>query len=76
MAIGMTDGALSCAEPEIVRLRAGQSLMYGKKKMGIVRSTFLIDAGRIIQRVWRSVKVDGHDAAVIEALRELKSGSK
>jgi len=45
--------------------------MYGKKFMGIVRSTFLIDEGGVIRRVWKSVKVDGHDAAVIEALRSL-----
>jgi peroxiredoxin Q/BCP len=45
--------------------------MYGKKSMGIVRSTFLIDADGIVKRVWRSVKVDGHDAAVIEALKEI-----
>jgi peroxiredoxin Q/BCP len=45
--------------------------MYGKKSMGIVRSTFLIDAAGVIQRVWKSVKVDGHDAAVIEAVKEL-----
>jgi peroxiredoxin Q/BCP len=45
--------------------------MYGKKSMGIVRSTFLIDAAGIIQRVWKSVKVDGHDTAVIEAVKEL-----
>jgi peroxiredoxin Q/BCP len=45
--------------------------MYGKKSMGIVRSTFLIDKEGVIQRVWRSVKVDGHDEAVIEALRKL-----
>jgi thioredoxin-dependent peroxiredoxin len=50
--------------------------MYGRKSMGIVRSTFLIGPDGMIQRVWRSVKVDGHDAAVIEALQELKSGSK
>jgi peroxiredoxin Q/BCP len=46
--------------------------MYGKKSMGIVRSTFLIGPDGIIKRVWRSVKVDGHDAAVIAALQELK----
>jgi peroxiredoxin Q/BCP len=46
--------------------------MYGKKSMGIVRSTFLIGADGVIKRVWRSVKVDGHDAAVIAALEELK----
>ena len=45
--------------------------MYGKKKMGIVRSTFLIDADSVIKKVWRSVKVDGHDTAVIEALKTL-----
>jgi peroxiredoxin Q/BCP len=45
--------------------------MYGKKSMGIVRSTFLIDAAGVIQRVWKSVKVDGDDAAVIEAVKEL-----
>jgi peroxiredoxin Q/BCP len=45
--------------------------MYGKKKMGIARSTFLIDANGVIQKVWKSVKVDGHDEAVIRALQEL-----
>jgi peroxiredoxin Q/BCP len=45
--------------------------MYGKKSMGIVRSTFLIGPDGVVQRVWKSVKVDGHDAAVIEALKEL-----
>jgi thioredoxin-dependent peroxiredoxin len=47
--------------------------MYGKKKMGIVRSTFLIDPDGVVKKVWRSVKVDGHDAAVIEALKNLNS---
>lgn len=46
--------------------------MYGKKSMGIVRSTFLIGPDGVIKRMWRSVKVDGHDAAVIAALQELK----
>src|SRR5438874_9280439 len=46
--------------------------MYGKKKMGIARSTFLIGADGVIKKVWRSVKVDGHDAAVIEALKSLQ----
>jgi len=44
---------------------------YGKKSMGIARSTFLIDKQGVIQRVWKSVKVDGHDEAVIDALRKL-----
>ena len=45
--------------------------MYGNKKMGIVRSTFLIGPDGVVQKVWRSVKVDGHDEAVIAALKEL-----
>jgi peroxiredoxin Q/BCP len=47
--------------------------MYGKKKMGIVRSTFLIGGDGVIKKVWRAVKVDGHDAAVIEALKAMKT---
>jgi peroxiredoxin Q/BCP len=46
--------------------------MYGRKKMGIVRSTFVIGPDGVIQRVWKSVKVDGHDAAVLAALEQLQ----
>jgi peroxiredoxin Q/BCP len=46
--------------------------MYGKTKMGIQRSTYLIDAAGKVARVWKSVKVDGHDEQVIEALKELQ----
>ena len=45
--------------------------MYGKKSMGIARSTFLIGPDGKLKKVWRSVKVDGHDEAVLKALREL-----
>jgi thioredoxin-dependent peroxiredoxin len=45
--------------------------MYGKKSMGIQRSTFLIDAEGVVRKVWKKVSVDGHDAAVLEALKEL-----
>jgi len=45
--------------------------MYGKKSMGIQRSTFLIDADGKVAKVWKRVKVDGHDEQVIEALKEL-----
>jgi thioredoxin-dependent peroxiredoxin len=41
--------------------------MYGKKYMGIERSTFLIDAQSKVARVWRKVKVPGHAADVLEA---------
>jgi thioredoxin-dependent peroxiredoxin len=45
--------------------------MYGKKYMGIERSTFLIDADGKIARVWRKVKVAGHAQAVLEAAKAL-----
>ena len=47
--------------------------MYGKKSMGIQRSTYLIDADGKIAKVWKRVRVDGHDAEVLEALRTLTS---
>ena len=49
----------------------GEKVRFGKKSMGIRRSTFLIDAKGVVRKVWRSVKVDGHDEKVIEALKEL-----
>jgi peroxiredoxin Q/BCP len=45
--------------------------MYGKKSMGIQRSTYLIDASGKIARVWKKVSVDGHDEQVLAALQEL-----
>jgi len=45
--------------------------MYGKKYMGIERSTFLIDGEGVVRGVWRKVKVDGHTDAVLKAAREL-----
>ena len=45
--------------------------MYGKKSMGIQRSTFVIDREGKVAKVWRSVKVDGHDQQVLKALVEL-----
>lgn len=45
--------------------------MYGKKTLGIQRSTFLIDGDGIVRRVWKRVRVDGHDEQVMTALDEL-----
>jgi peroxiredoxin Q/BCP len=45
--------------------------MYGKKSLGVVRSTFLIDAKGVIRKAWKAVKVDGHDEAVLSAAREM-----
>ena len=45
--------------------------MYGKKVMGIERSTFLIDKEGVLQQEWRKVKVDGHVEEVLAAVKEL-----
>ncbi|MEM7505979.1 MAG: thioredoxin-dependent thiol peroxidase [Pseudomonadota bacterium] len=45
--------------------------MYGKKYMGIERSSFLIGADGTIQQVWRKVKVPGHVEAVLDAVKAL-----
>jgi thioredoxin-dependent peroxiredoxin len=45
--------------------------MYGKKHMGIERSTFLIDEEGVVRAVWRKVKVADHVTEVLHALHEL-----
>ena len=45
--------------------------MYGKKYMGIERSTFLIDENGVVVKEWRKVKVSGHSQDVLNALHEL-----
>jgi len=45
--------------------------MYGRKVMGIERSTFLIDSSGKLRREWRKVKVKGHVDEVLEAIKEL-----
>ncbi len=45
--------------------------MYGRKFMGVVRSTFLLDEKGVLRREWRKVKVNGHAEAVLDAVREL-----
>ena len=46
--------------------------MYGRKRLGIQRSTYLIDAAGKIAKVWPRVKVDGHDQEVLQAVQELR----
>ena len=45
--------------------------MYGKKYMGVERSTFIIDADGLLIKEWRKVKVKGHVAEVLKYLKEL-----
>jgi thioredoxin-dependent peroxiredoxin len=45
--------------------------LYGRKYMGIERTTFLIDKMGVIRGVWPKVKIDGHVEAVLEAAQAL-----
>ena len=64
---------LSDADEKVCRLFdvIREKNMYGRKVMGIERSTFLIDADGKLRREWRKVKVAGHVDAVLEAIRAL-----
>jgi peroxiredoxin Q/BCP len=45
--------------------------MYGRKYMGIDRSTFLVDGKGVIRAIWRKVKVPGHVDEVLKAAQDL-----
>ena len=45
--------------------------MYGRKYMGMERTTYLVDAAGRIARVWRKVKVKGHAEEVLAAAQAL-----
>lgn len=49
--------------------------MYGKKYMGIVRTTFLIDAAGKVAHRWDDVEVEGHAEDVLAAVKALNAGS-
>jgi peroxiredoxin Q/BCP len=48
-----------------------QKSMYGRKYMGVERTTVLIDRDGRVSRIWRKVNVPGHAAEVLEAVRAL-----
>jgi peroxiredoxin Q/BCP len=58
---------LACRLFDVIR----EKNMYGRKVMGVVRSTFLIDASGVLRREWRGVKVAGHAQEVLDAARAL-----
>jgi peroxiredoxin Q/BCP len=64
--ISDTDEKL-CSQFDVIRMKN----MYGKQVRGIERSTFLVGADGTLVREWRKVKVDGHAALVLEAVRAL-----
>ncbi len=56
-----------CRQFDVIR----EKNMYGRKYMGIDRSTFLIDSEGILRQEWRKVRVPGHVDAILEAARAL-----
>jgi peroxiredoxin Q/BCP len=60
------DGKL-CGKFDVIR----EKNMYGRKFMGIERSTFLIDVDGKLRREWRKVKVKGHAEEVLAAVKDL-----
>ena len=46
--------------------------MYGRKYMGVERSTFIIDKTGKVKKIFRKVKVADHNKEVMEALKDLK----
>jgi peroxiredoxin Q/BCP len=49
----------------------GEKSLYGRKFMGVMRKTYLIDGNGRVVKVWPKVKVDGHAEEVLEAARAL-----
>jgi len=53
----------------------GEKSMFGKKYMGILRTTFLIDETGTIEKIWPNVNVDGHTDEILEALKGSKKAA-
>ena len=49
----------------------GEKVLYGKKTIGMIRSTFVIDGEGVVRKVFPRVKVDGHAEKVLEAVSQL-----
>ncbi|MBR9827367.1 MAG: peroxiredoxin [Oceanospirillales bacterium] len=56
-----------CQLFDVIKLKK----MYGREHMGVERSTFLIDKAGVLRQEWRKVKVKGHVAEVLEAVKTL-----
>ena len=56
-----------CRQFDVIREKS----LYGRKYLGIERSTFLIDGQGVLRREWRKVKVKGHAEEVLDAIRAL-----
>ncbi len=57
----------ACKLFDVIKLKN----MYGKEVLGVERSTFLLDAKGVLRQEWRKVKVEGHAAEVLEAVKAI-----
>ncbi len=67
---GLTFPLLSDADRSVMAAYGayGEKTMYGKKTVGVIRSTFLVGADGTIERAWYNVRADGHAAKVLAEL--------
>lgn len=56
-----------CTQFEVIK----EKMMFGKRSLGVERSTFLFDKTGMLQKIWRRVKVSGHVEAVLQAIDTL-----
>ncbi|HUC38437.1 MAG TPA: thioredoxin-dependent thiol peroxidase [Acidimicrobiales bacterium] len=47
----------------------GEKTLYGKKTVGVIRSTFLVDAKGVVSRAWYNVRADGHAEKVFSEIK-------
>ena len=67
---GLRIALLSDPDHEVMALYGafGPKTLYGRKSVGVIRSTFLVGEDGRIERAWYNVRADGHAAKVLEAL--------
>ncbi len=70
---GLPFELLSDADEKVCRVFdvIKEKTLYGRKSLGIERSTFLLDAAGVLRREWRKVKVPGHAEEVLEAAKSV-----
>lgn len=49
----------------------GEKVLHGKRSIGVIRSTFIVDEGGMVRHIFRNVKVDGHLEQVLTAVGQL-----
>ena len=73
-------GLVLASDPDLAAAQAYgvwvEKNMYGRRYMGMERATFLVDKTGVIRAVWRKVKVSGHAAVVLQALRGMATVNK